>query len=421
MQSSPVIAFHTLGCKLNQAESEMLASKAVEAGYRIGGRNNADIHVINTCTVTHIADRKSRHLVRMLRKQNPDTLIIVTGCYAERGSRELLRAGADFTVDNEGKMQIMELVNSAALPRFEGTTEYNDAEQEARIRSFLKIQDGCNDYCSYCIVPLVRTKIYSVPAAEVIDTVNRRVSDGYKEVVLTGTKIGTYRDGDIDLYRLVQQILADTEIERLHLSSLQPQEISEEMLTLWQNPRMYRHFHLALQSGSEAVLKRMKRRYSLTDYTEVVSLIRRAVPDASITTDIMVGFPGEDDAEFEESYRFCRDMEFADFHVFTYSSRPGIAASTMDGQVTNIIKKERSNRMLDLARESSGKFRERFLGQSRMVLWENEESKGKGLYSGLTDNYIRVFTQSEQVLTNNLLPVRLVGLWENGLMGELTW
>jgi threonylcarbamoyladenosine tRNA methylthiotransferase MtaB len=420
MQSPPVIAFHTLGCKLNQAESEILACEAVEAGYRIGGRNNADIHVINTCTVTHIADRKSRHLVRMLRRQNPDALIIVTGCYAERDARELLRAGADYAADNEGKMQVMELVNSAVLPRSDGITEYNDSRQDARIRSFLKIQDGCNDYCAYCIVPLVRSTRYSVPVAEVLDTVNRRVSDGYKEVVLTGTKIGAYRDRDIDLNRLVQQILADTEIERLHLSSLQPQEISRDMLALWQNPRMYRHFHLALQSGSEAVLKRMKRRYSLADYANVVSLVRQAVPDASVTTDIMVGFPGESDAEFEESYRFCRDMEFADIHVFSYSSRPGTAAAAMDGQVADKIKKERSNRMLDLARESSIKFRERFLGQTRTVLWENEESKRQGLYSGLTDNYIRVFAESERILTNSLLPVRLVGLCKNGLKGELS-
>jgi threonylcarbamoyladenosine tRNA methylthiotransferase MtaB len=256
--------------------------------------------------------------------------------------------------------------------------------------------------------------------AEVLDMVNRRISDGYKEVVLTGTKIGVYRDGDVDLHRLIQQILAGTGIERLHLSSLQPQEISEELLALWQNPRMYRHFHLALQSGSEAVLKRMKRRYSLTDYADVVSLVRQAVPDASVTTDIMVGFPGESDAEFEESYRFCRDMEFADIHVFSYSSRPCTAAAAMDGQVADKIKKERSNRMLDLARENSIKFRERFLGQSRTVLWENEESKGQSLYSGLTDNYIRVFIGSERILTNSLLPVRLVGLCEDGITGEIS-
>jgi threonylcarbamoyladenosine tRNA methylthiotransferase MtaB len=164
----------------------------------------------------------------------------------------------------------------------------------------------------------------------------------------------------------------------------------------------------------------MKRRYSLTDYTVAVSLIQRAVPDASVTTDIIVGFPGESDREFEESYRFCRDMEFADIHVFSYSSRPGTAAAAMDGQVADKIKKERSNRMLDLAGESSGKFREKFLGQTRMVLWENEEIKGQGLYSGLTDNYIRVFAGSERILTNSLLPVRLVGLCENGLKGELS-
>jgi threonylcarbamoyladenosine tRNA methylthiotransferase MtaB len=316
-------------------------------------------------------------------------------------------------------MQVVDLISSISLPDFINSAEYDNSGHTTRIRSFIKTQDGCNACCSYCIVPLVRSDVYSLPVDEVMSTVARRVSGGYKEVVLTGTEIGTYRDGDVDLYRLIRQILERTEIKRLHLSSLQPQEISPRLLTLWQDSRMYRHFHVALQSGSAPVLKRMRRRYSLVDYAESVSLIRRAVPDAAITADIMVGFPGESDGEFDESYRFCRDMEFADIHVFPYSPRQGTAAATMAGQVADTLKKERSNRMLELARESSRRFMKRFLGETRTVLWENEEGKRRGLYSGLTDNYIRVFAMSDSILTNSILPVQLVGLYESGIKGEL--
>lgn len=419
MNNRPVIAFHTLGCKLNQAETEFLYWKAAEAGYHIGNRDDADIHIINTCTVTHIADRKSRHLVRMIKKRNPGAFVIVTGCYAERDAAVLARAGADCVVDNAGKMQVVELIESISSADQKSLAEYADAVHTARVRSFVRVQDGCNDFCSYCIVPLVRSHVYSLPEEEVIDTVVQRVSGGYKEVVLTGTEIGKYKDGEIDLFRLVRQILDCTGIQRLHLSSLQPQEISAQLLTLWQDPQMYRHFHIALQSGSAAVLKRMRRRYSPAMYADAVALARNAVPDAAITTDIIVGFPGEKDEEFEESYRFCRDMEFADIHVFSYSTRHGTAASSMTEQVTDAVKKERSNRMLGLARESSCRFMGNFVGQTKMVLWENEEDKQKGLHSGLTDNYIRVYAASSSPLTNNILPVRLTGLREDGMKGEL--
>ena len=419
MHNRPVVAFHTLGCKLNQAETEFLSWETADAGYSVGNKNDADIHVINTCTVTHIADRKSRHLVRMIKKRNPESFVIVTGCYAERDASALARAGADCVVDNAGKMQVAELIASVSPPYSTGSGERGNAGHIDRIRSFVKIQDGCNQYCSYCIVPLVRNKVYSLPEDEVMDTVVRRVSGGYREVVLTGTEIGTYRDGDTDLYGLVRQILDRTDIERVHISSLQPQEISHRLLTLWQDSRMYRHFHVALQSGSDSVLKRMKRRYSTADYKDTLDMVRRAVPDAAVTADIMVGFPGETEAEFEDSYGFCREMEFADIHVFSYSPRPGTKAAAMAEHVADARKKERSNRMLGLARESSRRFMEKFIGETKMVLWENEESGRKGLYSGLTDNYIRVFTSSDRVLTNSILPVRLIGLCEDGMNGEL--
>ena len=419
METKPKVAFHTLGCKLNQAESELLARQFAEAGYCVANGDDADICVLNTCTVTHIADRKSRHLLRLMRKRNPEALLIATGCYAERAPQELAQVGADVVVGNEQKIHLLELIKDKVT-----STPYCSSGQFVvdginRVRSFIKIQDGCSDFCAYCIVPKVREREYCLPEAEVVNQVKARASAGYREVILTGTKIGGYKHSGANLRHLVEQILADTEVERLHLSSLQPQEISPELLSLWQDPRLCRHFHLALQSGSDTVLKRMRRRYSVADYQKAVSLIRKAVPDAAVTTDVMLGFPGESDEEFEESYRFCREIGFANIHVFAYSPRPGTSVARMPEQVDDRLKKQRSLRMLELAQQSTHKFCERFLGRNTMVLWEKEMTPGSRIYSGLSDNYIRVFTESHQPLTNQLLPVRLVGLHKQGLWGEV--
>ncbi len=420
METESRVTFHTLGCKLNQAESELLARQFAEAGYRVASGDKADICVVNTCTVTHIADRKSRHLVRLLRKKNPEAFVIATGCYAERAPQELAQVGADLVVDNEQKMHLLELIRDKHASAPNCSMGRHTIDSVNRVRSFIKIQDGCSDFCAYCIVPEVRRRKYCLPVTEVLSQVKARASAGYREVILTGTKIGAYEYDGASLGHLVQEILADTDLERLHLSSLQPQEISPQLLSLWHAPRLCRHFHLALQSGSDAVLERMRRRYSIADYHRAVASIRQAVPGAAITTDIMVGFPGETCQEFEESYRFCREIGFANIHVFAYSRRPGTLAAKMPEQVHDKLKKQRSLRMLELAQESVGKFRERFLGQNTVVLWEKEVAQGSGIYSGLSDNYIRVFTQSDRPLTSQLLAVRLVGLHGRGLWGEVS-
>jgi threonylcarbamoyladenosine tRNA methylthiotransferase MtaB len=409
------VAIHTLGCKLNQAESESLACKFTEAGHSIVSGEEADVHVLNTCTVTHIADRKSRHLIRLWRNRNPQALVVATGCYAERAPQELMRAGAGLVIGNEDKMHLLEFLEDEAAPVRSpaGKLVQHDL---GRVRSFIKIQDGCDDSCAYCVVPQVRGRENCLQAADVVNEVMARVSDGYKEIVFSGTKIGDYRHNGVNLKELIEQVLATTGVERLHLSSLQPQDISPELLSLWQDPRLCRHFHLALQSGSNSVLRRMRRHYSLYDYKQTVSLIRKTIPEVAITTDVMVGFPGESVGEFEEGYHFCREIDFADIHVFTYSSRPGTLASRMEGQVSDRLKKERSRRMLQLAKESAKKFCQRFLGRELVVLWENEVTADSGIYSGLSDNYIRAFTQSSKPLTNQfyrVLPARLhnEGLW----------
>jgi threonylcarbamoyladenosine tRNA methylthiotransferase MtaB len=276
-------------------------------------------------------------------------------------------------------------------------------------------------------VPKVRPHEYSLPSSRIIDEVKQKVILGYKEVVLTGTKVGTYKDAVLttseglsaDLKDLIQRILDDTGIERLRLSSLQPSEVSSKLLALWQDERLCRHFHLALQSGSETVLQRMRRSYSLDQYQRTINLIKEMIPEVAITTDIMVGFPGESDEEFEQSYSFCQQAGFANIHVFPFSPRLETAAARMPEQIKDKVKQERNQRMLELSRSSWRRFCEQFLGQTMPVLWEQETSPGSGIYSGLTSNYIRVFAHSEKPLSNEITPVKLVGFHNQGIWGEM--
>ncbi len=258
-----------------------------------------------------------------------------------------------------------------------------------------------------------------LPAENIIEQVKAKVSIGYKEVILTGTKIGDYSYNGFGLHQLIARILEQADLKRLHLSSLQPREITGDLIRLWKDPRLCRHFHVALQSGSDTVLERMKRRYNVEDYRKAISLIKKEVPDVAVTTDIMVGFPGETDAEFEESHSFCKEIGFSDLHVFSYSRREGTAAAEMKDHVNEKVKKARSLRMLDLARESARSFQEHFLGRTLPVLWETEVKPGSGLYSGLSDNYIRVYARSGRRLNNHILSVKLVKTYNDGVWGEI--
>lgn len=398
------VALETLGCKLNQAESESLARQLAERGCRVvPPSDGAAIYILNTCTVTHIADRKSRHLLRLAQRRNPGAFIISIGCYAERAPRELAQVtGVDMVLGNEEKARLLDVLEEQGLI----STSSALLPQMHRTRSLVKVQEGCNQFCSYCIVPLVRGRERSLPLDEAVAEVRARVERGYREVVLTGTQIGSYRNSP---ELLIQRILIKTGVERLRLSSLQPREITAGLLSLWQDSskRLCRHLHLPLQSGSDAVLRRMGRRYSTEDYAQAMARIREAIPDVAITTDVMVGFPGETDEDFAESYRFCQQMAFANIHVFPYSERPCTPATLMPEKIDEPVKKERSERMLKLARESARRFEEQFLGRTMMVLWEREVDDG--VWVGLTDNYIRVVAQSKKPLKNWLIPARLGG------------
>jgi threonylcarbamoyladenosine tRNA methylthiotransferase MtaB len=408
------VALDTLGCKLNQAETESLARQLAAAGYElVDSADEADVYILNTCTVTHVADRKSRNLLRQARRRNGRVRLVAVGCYAERSPQELARIdGVGLVLGNDQKAQVPERLEESGCPSLSaGQSLY----QYGRNRSFVKVQDGCRNFCSYCIVPLVRSRVESVPVEQVVDGVQSRVADGAKEVVLTGTEIGAYHHDGVDLSELLKRVLAETGISRLRLSSLQPQEISGELLGLWKDDRLCPHFHLSLQSGSDSVLQRMKRHYTSADYRQSVALIREMVPDVAITTDVIAGFPGETEAEFQENHSFCQQMSFARIHVFPYSQRPGTEAADMPEQVLEKVKKERVQKMMALAEESARDFRQRFPGRTMPVLWEQ---KSGGVWSGYTANYIRVYTKSGENLANQLMPVNLESIHKDGMWGR---
>jgi threonylcarbamoyladenosine tRNA methylthiotransferase MtaB len=414
------VALDTHGCKLNQAETELIAIEFARAGYEIVPPDaEADVYILNTCTVTHTADAKARKWLRAAHQHSPGALLVACGCYAQRAAAELSRTtGASLIVGNEAKADLLRLVGQhlERQPKVkrDATSSYPG---DRRTRTLVKIQDGCQNFCSYCIVPVVRSREVSVAPDTLSGEIRRRVTFGYREVVLTGTRIGSYHYDGVKLAGLIERILAETGVSRLRLSSLQPQEISGELLDRWSDPRLCRHFHLSLQSGSDPVLKRMKRRYTTEDYQHTLSLIRERVPRAAITTDIIVGFPGETEAEFEESYRFSQETGFARIHVFPYSRREGTAAAEMPDQVPDKIKNQRRQRMLTLAKESRRNFHEKFLGEIMEVLWEQQNG---GIWSGLTDNYINVYTESAKDLSNQLLPTRLTEIRGDGVWGKVT-
>jgi len=440
------VAIHTLGCKLNQADSDALARRFVSAGYRMADSEaSADVVVLNTCTVTATADAKARQILRSSHRANPNALIVATGCYAQRAAEELTRVeGVALVLGNTQKEELVARVTEAL-----GLEEWSlsdgdsgpvrpvdwelavatnadtqvDLRTEAprsgalRRRAMIKIQEGCNQVCAYCIVPKVRGRERSIPPDDLVEQIQFRVSQDCQEVVLTGTQLGSYGfdlPSDLpgaSLLALLRRILAETTVPRLRVSSLQPQEIQPGLLELWQDRRMCPHFHLPLQSGSDRVLGAMRRRYTVAQFAHTTELIRRTIPDAGITADLIVGFPGEGDAEFQESRAFVQSMEFSDMHIFPFSARPGTSANYLRNTLPAAVKKQRTAEMLSLAKEGFQRFREGQLGQTRPVLWESvRQVAGTPARSGLTDNYIRVYTNSQEDLYNQIIPAQLLEL-----------
>lgn len=414
------IALSTLGCKLNQAETELLARRFREEGYTVvTSIEDADIYVLNTCTVTQTADAKSRQLFRKVRRRNPDIILVATGCYAQRAPEILNRIeGVELIVGNDDKLNLPAIIKKSGFLQLPGSATpqplYEDIS-DSRVRSFISIQDGCSNFCSYCIVPFVRGGEKSLPADDVLKQIQDRVSNGIKEIVLTGTEIGCYNSNGVTLRELLVRILNESCVQRLRLSSLQPDEITTGLLDLWNDRRLCPHFHISLQSGSDSVLNRMNRRYDTAAFRKTVSLIRSHLPDVAITTDIIAGFPGETDEEYRASLNMCREMGFARIHVFPYSRRPGTAAATMPGQVPNSIKTQRNRNLGIVSKESVESYRQKFTGRTMDVLWETQSN---GIWSGYTTNYIRIYMRSERNLTNQITQVMLQELYKDGIWGK---
>ena len=409
------IALHALGCKLNQAELQELAIAFESCGFRVvGARDDADAYVINTCTVTAEADRKARQWLRTVRRNHPESLVVACGCGVETG-RAQLEPLTDLLITNREKDVTVGLVAARLAIHTDGVLSDEQKERSGRTRSLVKVQEGCVTPCTYCIVPYVRRGEESRPVDDVLSTVRSRIRDGYKEIVLTGTKIGAYRDGEVTLVDLLRQGLALPGLGRVRLSSLQPQELSFELLSLWQDSRLCRHFHLSLQSGSGTVLDRMRRQYNPEEYAGALQRVRAAVPGVAITTDVIVGFPGETDGEFEESVSFCESAGFARIHVFPYSRRPGTPAADMSGQVSADVVRQRVAIMEELARCSRTSYASSWLGRRQQVLWEVETGPGSGVYAGTSDNYLRLLCHSRSPLQNVLEEVTLERLDADGV------
>lgn len=425
--TTPTVAIETQGCKLNQADSLMLSRMFAEAGFRyVDAEQPADVYVVNSCTVTHIADRKARHSLRAARRRNPKGTIVATGCYAQRSPDELRQIDEiDLVIGNADKStlvrQVLEWLGLPDNVRPIGEAAGDVKAPAFRTRAMVKIQEGCDQVCAYCIVPKVRGRERSIPADRVIEEVRSRVAEGYREVVLTGTQLGTYgfEWSSLDLRELIQRVLSETDVSRLRVSSLQPQEIDDDLLDCWLDKRLCPHFHLPLQSGSDFILKPMRRRYTSAQYAEAVTRIRERLPGASITADVIVGFPGESDDDFQRTYALCDAIGFADMHVFPYSIRPGTSAAYLEAQVAPEVKARRARKLLNLAKRQSLEFRRGLVGETRSVLWESGISGRKDgdecTWSGLTEDYIRVSAVGRPDLENEITSVRLLSADEDGV------
>ncbi|UCC88750.1 MAG: tRNA (N(6)-L-threonylcarbamoyladenosine(37)-C(2))-methylthiotransferase MtaB [Anaerolineales bacterium] len=430
------VRLETLGCRLNISEVESIARKFMAAGHWVVGPDEvADLCVLNTCTVTGAAARKSRQIIRHLKRTNPGAAVVVTGCYAELEPDQVTALGVDLVLGNQDKDRLVELVeeHTSAWGLWDDTQKAANATPPmpdflytypgARTRAFIKVQDGCDNRCTFCIVTVARGVGRSRPADDVIGEVQNLVRAGYQEVVLSGVHLGSYGHDageQLGLFHLVHRLLNETEVPRLRLSSLEPWDLDADFFTLWENPRLGRHLHLPLQSGCDATLKRMARRTTAADYSQLVAAARGAIPDLSVTTDIMVGFPGETELEFSQSLAFVEAMAFAKLHIFRYSRRPGTVAASMQGQVPPDTMAERSRRTRTLGARLERTFRSSFVGRTMDVLWETYELDGDSvLWKGLTSNYLRVSAPGGPDLRNAITTVRMVTDTSGGLTGYI--
>lgn len=433
-------AFLTLGCKVNSYETEAMRGMFEAAGYEIiDFKDIADVYVVNTCTVTNVADRKSRQMLHQAKKRNPLAIIAAVGCYVQASEEALLADSAvDLVVGNNKKADIVQMVERCKENNTKEELVVDISEQMEyeelnvittmeKTRAFIKIQDGCNRFCSYCIIPYVRGRVRSRREEEILLEIQELVGKGYQEIVLTGIHISSYASDLMQnpqqaLAALIQKIAKVEGIERIRLGSLEPGIITKEFLDAIQGVNQFcPHFHLSLQSGSNSVLIRMNRRYSAGEYQEKVELIRQYFELPAFTTDIIVGFPQETDAEFEETMQFIKKIGFSQIHVFKYSKRAGTKAAQMSGQISEETKTQRSNALISLAGELSKEYKDNFMGRMEHVLFEEETLiHGEKYQLGHTKRYLKLALKGEVDYTNRIEAVRVCNkLTEEILLCEI--
>lgn len=433
MDNNRTVALITLGCKVNIAETEGMKLLFRKAGYQIVPEDQyADVYVVNTCTVTGMGDKKSRQILRRVHSLNPDAFVVAVGCFAQVSPEEAAKIeGVSLVLGNNMKHRIVELVENL---QNEGKKQYvfernrlSEYEElpvetyEGHTRAFLKIQDGCDQFCSYCIIPYARGPVRSRDIGDVVKEAKSLAEHGFKEVVLTGIHLTSYYDekNGKGLADLIKEIHGIEGIRRIRLGSLEPMFLTSGFVEEIKNlPKLCPHFHLSLQSGCGETLRRMNRKYTPDEYRDIVRLLRDEIPDATITTDVMVGFPGETDEEFEESYKFCRDMGFLWMHVFKYSPRKGTPASKFRNQVDNKTKEERSRKMIELALKMRQENFERFTGKETDVLIEKPIDGSDGDMEGLTPHYIPVAVKIENEKSGEIINIRLASSEGEYMRGE---
>lgn len=394
------VFFTNLGCKLNQAEVDTLKRRFVASGHELAPTlEGADLHVVNSCTVTHLAARDSRKIARRGRRMNGAMRTVLTGCYAtERPEEAASLLGVDLVVPNADKETLLARVHDSfpesVPPSAEAVPVPYVPLDFGLARALVKVEDGCNMRCSFCIIPSTRGRQVSRPLEDVVAEVRALTEGGYQEVVVTGVQISEYRDGGAKLVDLVRALLDDTDVPRLRVTSIAPWRFDDQLLRLWSEraPRLCRHVHLSLQSGATPTLRRMRRPYTARRYADLVARIRDAVPAMAVTTDVIVGFPGETESEFEDSLAFVERMAFAKPHIFTYSVREGTHAAGLPDHVPHNEKKRRVAAMVEVGRASEAAFRMARVGEESTVVWEEER---RGRMTGLTDHYVRVYAVEE--------------------------
>lgn len=423
------VALHNLGCKVNAYEVEAMQQLLENAGYEtVPFEEGADVYVINTCTVTNIADRKSRQMLHKAKKMNPDAIVVATGCYAQADTEKLKEDTAvDLILGNNQKTQIVEALEEyekehakqVQVIEINHTKEYEElsiSSTAEHVRAYIKVQDGCNQFCTYCIIPFARGRVRSRKIEEVLSEVETLAAKGYKEVVLTGIHLSSYgvdfpKEERESLLSLIQAVSRVEGISRIRLGSLEPRIITEEFLEgIVKTGKVCPHFHLSLQSGCNKTLKNMNRRYSAQEYAEKCELIRKFYPAPALTTDVIVGFPQETEEDFEESYEFVKKIHFYETHIFKYSRRHGTKAASMDGQLTEAAKAQRSDRMLELHEIRAREYEEAMIGKKMELLLEKEiEIDGRPWYVGHSREYVRaVVSKTDAHRVNDLVTVKAV-------------